>query len=379
MRNHWLITVNTQPAPRSGFSFRFHAMSPTAASHVLVIGTAPDTLGGITSVIESHRDSFIWSKWNCIWLGSNTNKGNLRKIVYFVVALVRFCFLLPRTSIIHVHMTFGMSAFRKAFFVYPAWLLKKKIIIQIHSPLTTELEATRAILRARRLLSKADVVAVLTYQWKRLVESEIPGSLVELLPNACPRSCDPLAFRLRKNIILYLGVLNERKGYRDLLCAFSRIAGSHPEWELHFAGNGDIDSARRMVSRLNLTNRVFIHGWVAGEKKAMLLSSSKIFCLPSYAEGSPVSILEGFSYGLAVVMTPVGDFPSILSEGHDVLFIRAGDREQLAIALDSLMANPEKLIRLSQRSIELAKTLFSYQQWITRLDSLYTRLSQSRV
>jgi glycosyltransferase involved in cell wall biosynthesis len=64
-----------------------------------------------------------------------------------------------------------------------------------------------------------------------------------------------------------------------------------------------------------------------GEKEA-LLRSAEAFVLPSLSEGLPMSVLEGWAYGLPVVMTPECNLPEGFASGA-ALEIRNGGEENL--------------------------------------------------
>jgi poly(glycerol-phosphate) alpha-glucosyltransferase len=55
---------------------------------------------------------------------------------------------------------------------------------------------------------------------------------------------------------------------------------------------------------------VLFFGPAFGEEKAALLRSADAFILPSFSEGLPMSVLEAWSYGLPVVMTPECNLPA---------------------------------------------------------------------
>ena len=46
---------------------------------VLVVATSSKTRGGITSVINSHKNTSFWNHWNCIWTATNLKFNNYDK------------------------------------------------------------------------------------------------------------------------------------------------------------------------------------------------------------------------------------------------------------------------------------------------------------
>jgi poly(glycerol-phosphate) alpha-glucosyltransferase len=69
---------------------------------------------------------------------------------------------------------------------------------------------------------------------------------------------------------------------------------------------------------------VVFFGPAFGEEKEALLRSADAFILPSFSEGLPMSVLEAWSYGLPVVMTPECNLPEGFASGA-ALEIRSGE------------------------------------------------------
>ena len=86
---------------------------------------------------------------------------------------------------------------------------------------------------------------------------------------------------------------------------------------------------------------VVFYGPAFGKEKDALLRSADAFILPSFSEGLPMSVLEAWSYGLPVVMTPECNLP----EGFAIdaaVEIRNSSAFQPATS-HSLPATPTKL------------------------------------
>ena len=340
---------------------------------VFVVATSEDTKGGISAVVSSYKKSYLWSKWNCVWIESNNS--NLRfvpKLIYTVGAFFKYLTLLKSCRLVHIHMALGRSAFRKRFYFYAAKILRKPIILHLHSPTLSDEEAKRNFEKYSDLFVGSNLVLTLSPLWRDMVLSYLPTAKVNVLMNAVklPDVISPL--ESRNNRILYLGILNARKGYADLLHSFSKVSKKFPNWKLELGGNGELNEALELCHKLGIGEQVVLHGWVMGEKKEQLLRGSKIYCLPSYAEGFPVSVLEALGYGIPVITTPVGGMEAELSGSQCVEFVEPGDVDRLADLLCELMASPEKLTSMSLHARKLAVQKFSYDQMIASLDSYYS-------
>jgi poly(glycerol-phosphate) alpha-glucosyltransferase len=139
-----------------------------------------------------------------------------------------------------------------------------------------------------------------------------------------------------KRKLLFLGRIHPKKGLKELIAAWEKVQGAfEEEWELVIAGwddGGHLEALKQQAVRLGLTlsaqkpasdslfvsNRlsknepessIHLVGPKFGEEKEALLRSVDAFILPSFSEGLPMSVLEAWSYGLPVIMTPQCNIP----------------------------------------------------------------------
>jgi glycosyltransferase involved in cell wall biosynthesis len=70
------------------------------------------------------------------------------------------------------------------------------------------------------------------------------------------------------------------------------------------------------------------------------LAAAHCFCLPSYDEGLPMSMLEAMAVGLPVVATRVGAIPEAVVEGREGLLFEPGDLDTLLAHLGRLIDDP---------------------------------------
>lgn len=346
---------------------------------ILVIATSHKTRGGITAVVNIHKELAFWKKWRCIWIETHIDKNSLLKIYYYFRALLLFFILVPFCSIIHVHLSETTSTLRKSFFITIGKFLHKKIIIHFHSfsPETTILGKKQS--RYKRLFKKADKIIVLSEYWLNIVSQTFNLKNIEIVYNPCDRiqTFSEMVFQCRKPIIIFAGTLNQRKGYADLIEAFSIVHKKFPHWKLYLLGNGEIDKAKDLANKLNVANAIDCKGWVRKEKDDLFRESS-IFCLPSYAEGFPMAILDALSHSLPIVTTPVGGILDVFKDGENAMIFDAGDIKALSEKLKRLIESKELRFNLSAKSNEIALSVFSKEIIGEEIDLIYRSLVEKQ-
>ena len=110
-----------------------------------------------------------------------------------------------------------------------------------------------------------------------------------------------------------------------MINAFSKIDSKFSNWKLVFAGNGEIQEAEKLALDLKINDKVEFLGWVSLDKKSSIFQRSKIFCLPSYAEGFPMAVLDAWSYALPIVSTPVGGIPDVAIHKENMMLFEPGN------------------------------------------------------
>lgn len=287
-----------------------------------------------------------------------------------VLALVKVLLgrLSGRLVGVHINMAERLSFFRKGTLVLFARLIGLPVVVHLHAAqLHHGYHALPPILQQlmRWVFSKASFVIVLGRQAQKFAIEDlgVPASQVEILINGVPANSEP---RRKVNTggpfnILFLGNLTERKGVSDLLKAIAlpELIARKGRWHLRVAGGGDIAYYQTLAKSLNIADCVDFLGWADQKTAAHLLAQADTVILPSYDEGLPLSILEALATGVAVVATPVGEIPSVLTSGINTLFVNPGDIPAIAKTLCRLMDEPSLREKLEQAGFEIYKQQFS--------------------
>ena len=113
---------------------------------------------------------------------------------------------------------------------------------------------------------------------------------------------------------------------------------------------------------------------MSGEAKDKAFKETSVFCLPSYAEGFPMAVLDAWAYGLPVITTPVGGIPDVAQDGVNMLLFEPGDVEALASQMVRMMSDGALRDRISQKSKEFAKTIFDINTVNSEIGKIYNEL-----
>lgn len=190
------------------------------------------------------------------------------------------------------------------------------------------------------VLAGADYIHELLPIYVQTIPEYFRGK-ARVIPNAAPAKslqANP-AGGIRKKL-LYLARLCNQKRPLMLLDAFRLLAAKHPDWDLEIWGHGPLgDKLQRRILACGLKNRIFWRGICINSEKAF--SGAQIYCLPSYFEGFPNTVLEAMAAGLPVVgFECCQGVKGVVKDGATGLLAREDTPESLAAVLDKLMGDP---------------------------------------
>ena len=158
--------------------------------------------------------------------------------------------------------------------------------------------------------------------------------------------------------ILFLSRILREKGLFETVEAFRSLCKDYSNLELYIAGDGkDFDS---LVSKVSMDDNIFVLGHIEGDTKSKLFKDCHIYCLPSYSEGLPNSLLEAMAFGLTVITTRVGGLNDFFQPENMGYFVKVRDENQISEKLKFLIDNPKKMIPIANFNFNYAnKNLLS--------------------
>ena len=338
---------------------------------VLVVATSKYTHGGITAVLKQYENSSMWQRYHCVWIGTHRDGYLLRKVWYFIWAMIRYICLLPFYDIVHIHFSLAISAKRKYPFFRLAKLLGKGTIIHLHCGSQIDENWSPVY---QKMFERCDFGIVLSEGLKATVEKFIgKNDKIRVVYNPCPSIYSRVSFE-KKNYILFSGTLSKGKGYQDLIYAFAKVYDKHKGWKVVLAGNGEVEHARALSSSLGISECVMLLGWVDGNMKHKVFSESQALCLPSYAEGFPMAVLDAWAYGLPVLATPVGGLIDVAKDFENMLVFEPGDVDTLSKKLDLLMSNTSLRQQLAEESLRLSAGQFNLGTITEQIGEIYCQV-----
>ncbi len=134
--------------------------------------------------------------------------------------------------------------------------------------------------------------------------------------------------------ILFAGRLREQKNLGLLLDELARLRRESVPFRLHVAGDGQLrETLRQRVQRLELSDSVVWHGWIARNELLALYQNADCFVNPSLYEGLPNTVLEAMACGLPVVASRVPGNDALVVDRKTGLLFSLEEPEQLGGAL----------------------------------------------
>lgn len=278
-------------------------------------------------------------------------RGIIRYLPYVVISRIKM-----RPYVIHVHN----GSFRAMYDSIPRW--KKRIINSIFG----NAAAVIALGESLKYMFEGVVDAQHLFVVENCADDEFFATHSEI---------EIKRVRERKKIkVLYLSNLMRDKGIIELMEAILLTDNC----ELHIAGA--IENCEKTKNEIHTmlkrhSDKFIYHGVVSGKMKKNLLLECDIFVLPSRykVEGQPISILEAYANGLAVVTdTKCGGIRDIFMDEVNGFNCESNDVHSIKSAIEKSSINLNKLIGLNY---EYSKSKFKRSDFVDRVKNVFSQIS----
>jgi glycosyltransferase involved in cell wall biosynthesis len=171
--------------------------------------------------------------------------------------------------------------------------------------------------------------------------------------------------------VLVVGRLVPGKGYSLLLEAVADVVARGHDVELEVVGEGPAGAALcAQATALGLDGRVQWLGAVGQDEIRRHYEQADAFCLPSFAEGVPVVLMEAMAMQLPVVATRIAGIPELIEDGVSGLLVAPARAGELADALARLAASPQLREQLGRSGREAVVEGYDAARWARALEAL---------
>ena len=192
-----------------------------------------------------------------------------------------------------------------------------------------------------------------------------------------PRAADPALrarFAIPQDALLVVGVgrLVEKKGFRFLVEAAARVRGVH----LLLVGDGDLRGGLEAEAR-RLGAPVTFAGALEREEVQCVLAAADVVAVPSVVDsagnvdGLPNVLLEALASGRPVVASAVAGIPDVVESGVNGVLVEPADPAALAAAIEALARDPETRVRLGRAARERAARALGWERDANTFEGMY--------
>jgi colanic acid/amylovoran biosynthesis glycosyltransferase len=174
--------------------------------------------------------------------------------------------------------------------------------------------------------------------------------------------------------ILTVARLVGAKGLPVLFAALAELVRAGRPVRLELVGDGpERDAYVAEAQRLGIGEHVRFLGAVGQDELRAHYAQADVFCLPSFAEGIPVVLMEAMAMELPVVTTPVMGIPELVTDGVEGLLVAPGRAGPLRDALERLVAAPELRARMGAAGRRKVLEAFDVRTSARELAAIFAR------
>ena len=152
------------------------------------------------------------------------------------------------------------------------------------------------------------------------------------------------------------------KGVREFIQAAQIVKARRPETRFVLVGPlyPDNPSAFTATQLRMLEAEGAVEWWGHRDDVAAVLQQATVYCLPSYREGLPKSLLEAGACGLPLVTTDTSGCKEVVTDGENGLLVPVADGPALARAILRLLEDPALAARLGGAARERVMREFAF-------------------
>lgn len=232
----------------------------------------------------------------------------------------------------------------------------------------------KSISRANLLTAPSSAVVDLTRTWLSFQKQE---------PFVIPNPVDEERFHPstaeRRNLIVYTGRLERRKGVHVIAAAIPKVLERMPGTEFLFIGSDGADyDGVKWTRKLLDAVKPHLRQQLRFEQKPRegLVSAyqqAAVCILPSVWENFPYALLEAMACGAPVVASDCGGFPELIEDGVSGFLVPVDDPDALSARIIELLSKESLRKSMGQNARQRVEELFSTRQVVPSMVAAYER------
>ncbi|MGR6761686.1 glycosyltransferase family 4 protein [Paenibacillus sp. T2-29] len=176
-------------------------------------------------------------------------------------------------------------------------------------------------------------------------------------------------------VLLYVGVLEERRNIRFMLSTFKRVLQKHPGCLLLMVGNGrkiDTDRYWAYAQQLGLTDRIIHFPIVEQRHLWQIYGAADVMLFPTQYDIFGMVLLESMLFRVPIISSVNGGSVTLIEDGVSGVMLRSFSEEEWAGRIGTLLEDAE----LRQSLAEKAFLTIERMSWDRIADEI---VSQQRI
>jgi glycosyltransferase involved in cell wall biosynthesis len=342
-----VASINTPDRPKEGLTAE--EASEAANAYHLKKHALGDALKGHLKTMFTNPSGYVRGLGLVAKLGRLDLSALALNFMYFTEALMVGVWM-KRVNQRHLHVHLASQAATVGLYVHR--IFRVGYSITVHGPdefydikgqYLAEKVAAADFICCISFFARSQLMKLSPYiHWKKLVISRLGVD-----PNVfAPRPARPAPDVFE---ILCVGRLTDAKGQHLLLDAIEKLDKQGRRVRLRLVGGGpDEASLKARAREMRTPELVIFEGGVTQDHIRKLYRAADIFCIPSFAEGIPVVLMEAMAMEIPCVTTHITGIPELIRNGIDSMLVAPSDVDGLVDAIAKLMDDPDLRERIGK-------------------------------